>query len=96
VKCAIPYISGFEPTSELKTSLASAKNRVSDADGIRVPQMSDVFDEAISRQSPPNDPACIAAVVSSDERFAYFATSARSRCGCCGSIRRSPAACRCH
>jgi hypothetical protein len=37
--------------------------------------MSDVFDEAIERQSP-NDPARIAAVVASDSRFAYFATSA--------------------
>jgi hypothetical protein len=38
--------------------------------------MSDVFDEAVSRQSPPNDPARIAAVVASDERFAYFASAA--------------------
>jgi hypothetical protein len=30
------------------------------------PHMSDVFDEAIRRQSPPNDPARIAAVVASD------------------------------
>jgi hypothetical protein len=36
----------------------------------------DVFDETISRQSPPNDPARIAAVVASDERFAYFGTAA--------------------
>jgi hypothetical protein len=40
------------------------------------PQMSDVFDEAINRQLPPNDPARIAAVVASDERFAYFASAA--------------------
>src|ERR1700733_14573451 len=38
--------------------------------------MSDVFEEAISRQSPPNDPARVAAVVASDERFAYFASAA--------------------
>jgi hypothetical protein len=38
--------------------------------------MSDVFDEAVSSQSPPNDPARIAAVVASDERFAYFASAA--------------------
>src|ERR1700691_6202678 len=38
--------------------------------------MSDVFEEAISRQSPPNDPARMAAVVASDERFAYFASAA--------------------
>jgi hypothetical protein len=38
--------------------------------------MSDVFDDAIDRQSPPNDPARIAAVVASDERFAYFASAA--------------------
>jgi hypothetical protein len=38
--------------------------------------MSDVFDEAISRQSPPNDPARIAAVVASEARFAYFASAA--------------------
>jgi hypothetical protein len=37
--------------------------------------MSDVFDE-IDRQSPLNDPARIAAVISTDERYAYFATSA--------------------
>jgi hypothetical protein len=38
--------------------------------------MSDAFDDLIARQSPPNDPARIAAVVASDERFAYFGTSA--------------------
>jgi hypothetical protein len=38
--------------------------------------MSDIFDEAISRQSPPNDPARIAAVIASDQRFEYFATAA--------------------
>jgi hypothetical protein len=38
--------------------------------------MSDVFDEAVSSQSPPNDPARIAAVVASDERFVYFGTAA--------------------
>jgi hypothetical protein len=38
--------------------------------------MSDVFDETISSQSPPNDPARIAAVVASDERFVYFGTAA--------------------
>jgi hypothetical protein len=43
---------------------------------LRGPQMSDVFDEAISRQSPPNDPARIAAEISADARFAYFASAA--------------------
>jgi hypothetical protein len=38
--------------------------------------MSDAFDDLINWQSPPNDPARIAAVVASDERFAYFGTSA--------------------
>src|ERR1700688_4407141 len=38
--------------------------------------MSDAFDDLIDRQSPPNDPARIAAVTASDRRFAYFATSA--------------------
>jgi hypothetical protein len=38
--------------------------------------MSDVFDEAISRPSPPHDPARIAAVIASDQRFAYFGTAA--------------------
>ena len=38
--------------------------------------MSDVFHEAISRQSPPNDPARIAAVIASDSRFAYFGSAA--------------------
>jgi hypothetical protein len=38
--------------------------------------MSDAFDDLIDRQSPPNDPARIAAVIASDPRFAYFATSA--------------------
>jgi hypothetical protein len=38
--------------------------------------MSDAFDNLIDRQSPPNDPARIAAVIASDQRFAYFATSA--------------------
>jgi hypothetical protein len=38
--------------------------------------MSDIFDGAISRQSPPNDPARVAAVVASDQRFAYFETAA--------------------
>jgi hypothetical protein len=36
----------------------------------------DVFDEAIRRQSPPLDPARVAAVVASDRRFAYFGTRA--------------------
>jgi hypothetical protein len=36
----------------------------------------DVFDEAIDRQPPPNDPARVAAVVASDQRFAYFGTAA--------------------
>jgi hypothetical protein len=43
---------------------------------LRGPQMSDVFHEAISRQSPPNDPARIAAVIASDSRFAYFGSAA--------------------
>jgi hypothetical protein len=34
--------------------------------------MSDAFDDLIDRQSPPNDPARIAAVIASDPRFAYF------------------------
>jgi hypothetical protein len=38
--------------------------------------MSDAFDDLIDRQSPPNDPARIAAVIASDQRFAYLATSA--------------------
>jgi hypothetical protein len=38
--------------------------------------MSDVFDEVITRQSPLNDPARIAAVIASDRKFAYFGTSA--------------------
>ena len=38
--------------------------------------MSDVFDDLIDRQSPPNDPARVAAVVASDQRFAYFETAA--------------------
>jgi hypothetical protein len=38
--------------------------------------MSDVFDDAIDRQSPPNDPATVAAVIASDPRFAYFGTAA--------------------
>jgi hypothetical protein len=38
--------------------------------------MSNVFDNLIDRQSPPNDPARIAAVIASDDRFAYFGTSA--------------------
>jgi hypothetical protein len=37
--------------------------------------MSDAFDDAIERQSP-NDPARIAAVISADSRFAYFASAA--------------------
>jgi hypothetical protein len=43
---------------------------------LRGQRMSDVFDEAISRQSPTTDPARIAAVISADPRFAYFGTSA--------------------
>src|ERR1700733_12008483 len=42
---------------------------------LRGPQMSDVSDNLIDRQSPPNDPARIAAVIASDQRFAYFGTS---------------------
>jgi hypothetical protein len=38
--------------------------------------MSDVFDDLISRQSPPNDPARVAAVIASDRRFAYFESAA--------------------
>jgi hypothetical protein len=38
--------------------------------------MSEVFDNLIDRQSPTNDPARVAAVIASDERFAYFATAA--------------------
>jgi len=37
--------------------------------------MPDVFDEAISRPSPPNDLVRIAAVIASDQRFAYFGTA---------------------
>jgi hypothetical protein len=45
-------------------------------DHLREPQMSDVLDDLIDRQSPPNDPARIAAVVASEARFAYFGTAA--------------------
>ena len=38
--------------------------------------MSDAFDDLIDRQSPPNDPARIAAVIACDQRFSYFGTSA--------------------
>jgi hypothetical protein len=38
--------------------------------------MSDAFDDLINRQSPPNDPARVDAMIASDSRFAYFATSA--------------------
>jgi hypothetical protein len=38
--------------------------------------MSDVFDEVIDRQSPPDDPARVAAVIASDSRFEYFGTAA--------------------
>jgi hypothetical protein len=38
--------------------------------------MSDVFDDAIDWQLPPNDLARIATVISSDPRFAYFGTAA--------------------
>jgi hypothetical protein len=38
--------------------------------------MSDAFDNLIDRQSPPDDPARVPAVVASDQRFAYFGTSA--------------------
>jgi hypothetical protein len=37
--------------------------------------MPDVFDALIDRQSPPDDPARVAAVISADSRFAYFGTS---------------------
>jgi hypothetical protein len=40
------------------------------------PQMSDVFDETISRQSPPNDPTRIAAVILANPKFDYFGTAA--------------------
>ena len=40
--------------------------------------MSDVFDDLIDRQSPPNDPARIAAVGRVRGRLAYFGTSAFS------------------
>jgi hypothetical protein len=36
----------------------------------------DVFDDAISRQSPPNDPERVAAVISANQKFAYFGTAA--------------------
>jgi hypothetical protein len=36
----------------------------------------DAFDDLISRQSPPGDPARIAAVIASDSRFEYFGTAA--------------------
>jgi hypothetical protein len=38
--------------------------------------MSEVFDNLITRQPAPNNPARIAAVIASDQRFAYFATAA--------------------
>ena len=38
--------------------------------------MSDAFDEAINHQSHTTDPARIAAVIASDQRFAYFASAA--------------------
>jgi hypothetical protein len=38
--------------------------------------MSDAFDDLIDRQSPPGDPARVAAVVASDSKFEYFGTSA--------------------
>jgi hypothetical protein len=38
--------------------------------------MSDVFDDRIDRQTPPNDPARVAAVVASDSKFEYFGTAA--------------------
>jgi hypothetical protein len=38
--------------------------------------MSDASDKTIKRQSPPNDPGYVAAVIASDPRFAYFGTSA--------------------
>jgi hypothetical protein len=38
--------------------------------------MSDAFDNLISRQSPPNDPARNRCRDRSDRRFAYFGTSA--------------------
>jgi hypothetical protein len=40
--------------------------------------MSDVSADLIDRQSPPNDPGRVAAVIASDPRFAYFGTSAFS------------------
>jgi hypothetical protein len=36
----------------------------------------DACDDLIYRQSPPGDPARIAAVVASNQRFAYFGTAA--------------------
>jgi hypothetical protein len=38
--------------------------------------MPDIFDEAISRQSRPDDAARIAAVIKAQPRFAYFGTAA--------------------
>jgi hypothetical protein len=34
--------------------------------------MSDAFDDLIDRQSPPNDPARVAAVIAADPRFRLF------------------------
>jgi hypothetical protein len=62
---------------------------------LRGPQMSDVVDQAVSHLSLTNDPARVAAVVSSDQRFAYFGTAAFA-IRLLDWIRKSPAACRCH
>jgi hypothetical protein len=51
-----------------------------------------VIHEAISRQSPSNDPARVAAVVPFDSRFAYFGTAAFV-VGLLRSVRRSSPAC---
>jgi hypothetical protein len=40
-----------------------------------------VFDDLIDRQSPPNDPARIAAVIASDQRFAKELAICRSNAG---------------
>jgi hypothetical protein len=57
--------------------------------------MSDVFDDLIDLQSSPNDPVRIAAVITSDQRFAYFGSAAFA-IRLLRLISRSPAARRCH
>lgn len=42
--------------------------------------MSDVFDDLIDRQEPPNDPARIATVIASDSQFEYFGPEGERNC----------------